>query len=132
MGELLVTFQSVRRWQRDPDSTHTLIKLRRPILCSEVPCEVGHALGLFPSCRADSDSRPEALRCARSGPSENTGGSIARPAGTNAKPHRRGKAVRFATNGKMSVVVHSQLMTAASCTVEFAFDYVRDNQGLGL
>ena len=43
-----------------------------------------------------------------------------------------GKAVRFATNEKLSVVRCSQLRTAASCTVESAFDQVRDNQGLVL
>ena len=43
-----------------------------------------------------------------------------------------GKAVRFATNEKLSVVPYSQLVTAASCTVEPAFHYVRNNQGLML
>ena len=40
--------------------------------------------------------------------------------------------MRFATNEKLSVVRCSQLRTAASCTVESAFDQVRDNQGLVL
>ena len=45
MGKLLVAFQSVRRWQRDPDSTHPSIQLPR----------------------SDLMRRPGAPKCARAG-----------------------------------------------------------------